>query len=60
MSEKIVFNVSETATKMNISRPTVYAMMNRKEHPLPSIRIGKRRVIPVQMLLDWIEEEAAQ
>ena len=38
MSEKIVFNVSETATKMNISRPTLYTMMNRKEHHVRGIK----------------------
>ena len=59
MDDRISLNATETAKMLSVSRPSLYMLMNRAVHPLPSIRIGRRRVIPVKMLMRWIEEEAA-
>ena len=49
--------IREAAEQLRISRPTLYALLNRANHPLPSIRVGRRRLIPRAALLDWIATE---
>ena len=57
MSEKQGLTVTDIAKTMSVSRPTIYSLMNREEHPLPSIRLGRRRIIPRQAFLDWLDAE---
>lgn len=57
MPEKQGLTVTEIAKSMSVSRPTIYALMNRPDHPLPSIRLGRRRIIPRQAFLDWLDAE---
>ncbi len=56
--ERIGLSVSEAAEQLGVSRPTLYAMMERRDHPLPCVRIGRRRIIPRRELEAWLREEA--
>ena len=57
MEMKEALSVTEISKTMGVSRPSVYNLLNRQDHPLPSIRIGRRRVVPRKALMDWMEEE---
>lgn len=47
-----------TADLLGIGLSTVDRLINRRDHPLPHIRVGRRVLIPFGMLEDWIKEEA--
>lgn len=55
--EREGLSVSDAAQFIGVSRPTVYALLNREGHPLPSINIGRRRIIPKTEILKWLGEE---
>lgn len=57
MVAKEGLNITEVSETLGVSRPSVYDLLNRQDHPLPSIRIGRRRVVPRKALMDWMEEE---
>ncbi len=58
MDLKLTLTVTEVARQLNISRPKAYALANSKG--FPSIRLGKRIVIPVEGLKAWLKKESAQ
>jgi excisionase family DNA binding protein len=51
---RLLLSIQELATCLRISRSLAYRLV--EEGRLPSIRINKRRLVPVLALLDWIEE----
>lgn len=53
MEEKVVYTVDEVAVVLGISRPLAYLSVKRGE--IPSIRIGKRLLIPVAALNKKLE-----
>ena len=64
MMEKLVLTVKETAEMLNLSVVTVYNLMKREEHPIPSLTINNnpnrkkdRHRIPMDALKRWIAEE---
>jgi len=50
----------EAAKKLNVSLPTLDALLRRTENPLPSIRVGRKWLIPEAMLEEWLREEAGR
>lgn len=53
MSEnKIVVSVKETAQILGVSVPIAYELVHRAD--FPSVRIGKRILVSVDGLKDWI------
>lgn len=59
MTEKLAISPSEAALALDVSRPTIYELMNRAESPIPNFRIGTRRLIPVEGLRAWVAAQAA-
>ena len=57
MPDKLAYNPTEAAQALNVSRPTIYALMNRAEDPLPNFRVGTRRLISVAGLKAWVERQ---
>ena len=53
--EKLVYSVREAAVILGISKSYAYTLVKRKE--LPSLELGKRRVIPKMYLEQWIQEK---
>lgn len=43
---------------MGVSLTTLDALMNRANHPIPHIRLGRKVIIPVKGLETWLAEEA--
>ena len=58
--EKLGLSIVEVAEQLGVSRPTVYSLLERRDHPLPCVRIGRRRIIPRRELEAWLQEEAGQ
>lgn len=54
--ETIMLNVDETAQFLKISTTKVYELMKQKE--IPFIKAGRRKLIPKNRLLDWIDDSA--
>ncbi len=58
MDFREAYNATDVGKIIGVSRPVVYELLNRQAHPIPSFRVGRRRIIPRQQLMDWMREEA--
>ena len=56
-SNQLVLTVSETAEALALSARTVNRMLAR--HELPSIKIGRRRLIRRDALRTWLDSREA-
>ena len=64
--EKLTLTVKEAADALGVCVTVLYKLMNREEHPIPSMKLGgrremkigkARRMISVDALKQWIAEE---
>lgn len=58
MPEKLVLTVEEAGKMLGVSRPTAY-QLSRSEG-FPAIRIGRRVLVPVQQLKEWIAQQTQE
>ncbi len=58
MPDKLAYNPTEAAHALNVSRPTIYQLMNREIDRLPNFKVGSRRLIPVDGLRAWVKRQA--
>lgn len=56
--EPLAVSTSEAARLLNISRPTLYTLLNRED--FPSFRVGGRVLISVSGLQDWINQQTVK
>ena len=56
MNEKLALDVSEAATLIGVSRPTMYQILNRDDVHI-DFYVGTRRKVSRKALLEWIEQE---
>jgi len=49
-----VLNATQLATALGISRAGAYQLLNTET--FPTLRIGKRLLVPKDKLIDWIEK----
>lgn len=54
--EKLTVTVEEMAKIVGVSRPTAYELTHKEG--FPTVRIGRRVVIPIDGLKRWLEEQA--
>lgn len=54
--EKLTITVEEMANVVGVSRPKAYELIHKEG--FPSVRIGRRIVIPIDGLKRWLEEQA--
>ena len=54
MESKILITAKEAAAMMNVSMPTFYNLA--ASDGFPAVRIGRRHLISVEGLKDWIKE----
>ena len=52
--DRLTYTVDEVARMLGISRGLAYEMVNRGE--LPSIRLGRRVLIPCRAFDRWLDE----
>ena len=55
--QKLTITVKELAKLMNISLPTAYSLTERAGFPL--IRVGRKKLIPLAALQEWLNTQAA-
>jgi predicted DNA-binding transcriptional regulator AlpA len=55
-TEKLLFSLSETAAALNMSRPTLYALL-RTSQDFPVVQIGGRKLVSVDGLRAWIDRQ---
>ena len=53
--EKLVYSIREAAEVLGVSKSYLYLLVKQKE--IPSLQLGKRRVIPKTFLEQWIQEK---
>ncbi len=58
METKTCFSREEAAASVGISLPVLDEFLKRSTDPLPSIRAGRRILIPVNSLTRWLDQEA--
>lgn len=51
----IMLNADQLAQVLGISRAGAYQLMHAKD--FPTIRIGKRMVVPKEKLIRWLDEK---
>lgn len=56
MAEREMMTVDETARFLGIGRDLAYRLA--RTHEIPSIRLGRRLVVPRRALEEWIEQRA--
>ncbi len=52
--EKLGMSIEEARLSMGIGRSAMYALVHQKG--FPAVRIGKRIVIPVEALKEWLKQ----
>ena len=58
MSDKLTVNVGELARMLGIGRNQAYALC--KTQGFPAVQIGKRILIPVEGLREWLKEKGME
>ena len=57
---RLGYNQSEAAEAVGISEHKIQEWLKRAVDPLPHIKEGRRTIIPVGLLIEWLHDEAAR
>ena len=57
---KLGYNLSETAEAVGVSQHKIQEWLRRAVDPLPHIKDGRRIIVPVDLLIEWLRDEAAR
>ena len=55
MVERLTMTVEEMGVALGVSRPKAYELASRADFPV--IKVGKRKVIPVDAFRRWMEQQ---
>lgn len=58
METKLTFNMAEAAEAVGVSIPTMVEFVQDKD--FPAFKVGRRWVIPCDLLKQWLEQQAGQ
>ncbi|MPM18641.1 hypothetical protein SDC9_65054 [bioreactor metagenome] len=58
MQNKMAYNAKEASAALGVSLPTFYELANRADFPI--LRVGRRVLIPVKDLQDWLSVHCGQ
>lgn len=53
---KLTLTVKELAAQLQVSMPTAYELTERAGFPV--IRLGKKKIVPVEALKAWLAQES--
>lgn len=56
--EKLTMNVTEISEQLGISKPIAYELTRRED--FPSLKIGRRIVIPIEAFQKWLIDASNQ
>lgn len=59
MDDLYAINVPELAKRLGIARPTAYDLVN-SEGFYPAFRIGRKILVNVELLKQWMKEQSNQ
>lgn len=57
MKEEIIITRREASQRLHIGLNVLDAQIRREYDPLPTIRVGRRVLIPVDMLKEWVNRQ---
>ena len=60
LMKDLVYTRKEAAARMKISLPLLDSWLRRPNRPIPNVRQGRKVLIPVAQLEEWIAQEAMQ
>ena len=58
MTDRLVLTLKQAAEELGVSERTVAGLVARRE--IPTARIGRRVLIPMHLLREWLERRAAE
>ena len=53
---ELVYNVSEAAEALGISRRSMYELLHKEG--FPTLKVGGRRLISKELLAEWVRQQA--
>lgn len=56
--EKLTYNAQEVAAVLGVSKSHIYQLL--KENRLPVLKLGRRKVVPISALEQWIQDNMEQ
>ena len=60
MPSRLGYNLSEAAEAVGVSQHKIQEWLRRAVDPLPYIKDGRRIIIPVDLLIEWLRDEAGR
>lgn len=54
---ELVYNMTEAAEALGISRRCMYELIHREDFPA-TLKIGRRRLISKELLAEWLRNQA--
>ena len=57
---RLGYNLSEAAEVVGVSQHKIQEWLRRAVDPLPYIKDGRRIIIPVNLLIEWLRDEAGR
>ena len=57
---RLGYNLSEAAEAVGVSQHKIQEWLRRPVDPLPHIKDGRRIIIPVDLLIGWLRDEAVR
>ena len=57
---RLGYNLSEAAEAVGVSQHKIQEWLRRAVDPLPYIKDGRRIIIPVDLLIEWLRDEAGR
>ena len=57
-STPLGLSIEQASKELGVSENTFRSLLKREENPVPSIMVGRRRIVPYHPLRDWMRDEA--
>ena len=54
---RMSISIDECASVLGVNHKTVRETVKRVNNPIPTVKIGKRRMIPIALLARWMSEK---
>lgn len=58
VTNKLAYSVKEAAKAIGVSEDVMYELVHRED--FPKINLGRRIIIPAQLLIAWLQTEATK
>lgn len=55
---ELVYNITEAAEALGISRRSMYDLLHREG--FPTLKVGGRRLISKELLAEWVRKQAGK